>query len=91
MNAERKPPVLDLSDEHLKKFWLTLSDWMSRASDAEMDQLQASLAQLKTPTVTPLRGVVARMLRDEQQKRSLPQSLVWRFAAANWPVAQANG
>lgn len=82
-------PTSSSNEESIRAFWRTYTVWMKTATEEELVQLEAALANLKTAEVMPIVSAIRLVLCDEQSAWELPESLIQRLEEASRPVAQA--
>jgi hypothetical protein len=69
-------------------FWHEFVAWQERASEAELEQLEASLQYLATLAcrdALPVDQAIELALNGEPVTRGIPGSLRERLATAHWP------
>lgn len=87
-------PTLDavvLATEERKHFWRHYSDWICKAPDEELTQLQAALDTYGMFDGESLACLIHQALQDQVQRRMFPVSFLAPLQAANWPGAVAHG
>ena len=73
-------------------FWHEFVAWQDLASEADLEQLEASLLRLATlacSDAVPVGQAIELVLRGEPDTRGIPGSLRERLEAARWPPAQS--
>lgn len=82
------------SGDPRRVFWQTFVAWQELASDADLEQLEASLLRLGTlacSDAVPVGQAIELVLRGEPDTRGIPGSLRQRLEAARWPPARSAG
>jgi len=80
------------SGDPRRVFWHEFVAWQERASEEELEQLEASLLDLSSLACSdamPLAQAIELALNGEPVSRGIPGSLRQRLETAHWPPAQS--
>lgn len=80
-----------IATEERNAFWRHYEQWVLKASDDDLLQLQAALDTYGTFEVQSLVSLIRQVLQNEVRKREFPASFLAPLQAANWPGVVAHG
>lgn len=79
-----------LSAAECKAFDMSFVDWLTKASDAELEQFELLQSTYPSDAIRTNLMFVAECLNLQDRRLMLPAGLVERLQAANWPPAAVN-